>query len=346
MRAAGLMISWRGWVAERSKAPVLKTGRGASPSWVRIPPHPPMYLDNPLVKNIIFSHLRETPPINTPISNAISRHVRGPHRTAPPIVLRLPTGCDSVRSAREGLRTAARSSLRGSDRTRPSDGGPSLIESERLATGRGADAPHLGRPSPAHQARTCASTVLAPRNRPATSAKRRRHRPGGNRQRPLLALTACRRLDEFTLRPAPSTRVQGLDGPTPRSRAGIAVDLTSKSPCLTVGSDEKVVRRASSGEGAPSATTSGPPGDLNHVDGRRWHPVRLIGLDGRRNGKPRTPPPRPHLARDGFNQAAPSVPPIARAGTLIPPAGCVHHSDRGLATRRPGLSGPATRPWP
>ena len=32
-----------GWVAERLKAPVLKTGRGASPSWVRIPPHPPLY---------------------------------------------------------------------------------------------------------------------------------------------------------------------------------------------------------------------------------------------------------------------------------------------------------------
>ena len=31
-----------GWVAERLKAPVLKTGRGASPSWVRIPPHPPV----------------------------------------------------------------------------------------------------------------------------------------------------------------------------------------------------------------------------------------------------------------------------------------------------------------
>ena len=30
-----------GWVAERLKAPVLKTGRGASSSWVRIPPHPP-----------------------------------------------------------------------------------------------------------------------------------------------------------------------------------------------------------------------------------------------------------------------------------------------------------------
>ncbi len=30
-----------GWVAERFKAPVLKTGRGQRPSWVRIPPHPP-----------------------------------------------------------------------------------------------------------------------------------------------------------------------------------------------------------------------------------------------------------------------------------------------------------------
>src|SRR5437016_12874489 len=30
-----------GWVAEWLKAPVLKTGRGESPSWVRIPPHPP-----------------------------------------------------------------------------------------------------------------------------------------------------------------------------------------------------------------------------------------------------------------------------------------------------------------
>jgi hypothetical protein len=31
----------RGWVAERLNAPVLKTGMGESPSWVRIPPHPP-----------------------------------------------------------------------------------------------------------------------------------------------------------------------------------------------------------------------------------------------------------------------------------------------------------------
>jgi hypothetical protein len=30
-----------GWVAERLKAPVLKTGKRESASWVRIPPHPP-----------------------------------------------------------------------------------------------------------------------------------------------------------------------------------------------------------------------------------------------------------------------------------------------------------------
>ena len=30
-----------GWVAEWLKAPVLKTGKGETPSWVRIPPHPP-----------------------------------------------------------------------------------------------------------------------------------------------------------------------------------------------------------------------------------------------------------------------------------------------------------------
>ena len=31
-----------GEVAERLNAPVLKTGMGASPSWVRIPPSPPL----------------------------------------------------------------------------------------------------------------------------------------------------------------------------------------------------------------------------------------------------------------------------------------------------------------
>ena len=33
-----------GEVAERLNAPVLKTGKGASPSWVRIPPSPPSTL--------------------------------------------------------------------------------------------------------------------------------------------------------------------------------------------------------------------------------------------------------------------------------------------------------------
>ena len=39
----GCYMSCYGWVAERLNAPVLKTGKGASPSWVRIPPHPPKY---------------------------------------------------------------------------------------------------------------------------------------------------------------------------------------------------------------------------------------------------------------------------------------------------------------
>src|SRR6266567_3930466 len=40
-----------GWVAEWLKAPVLKTGRGASPSWVRIPPHPP----TPLFRGVVIA---------------------------------------------------------------------------------------------------------------------------------------------------------------------------------------------------------------------------------------------------------------------------------------------------
>ena len=43
-----LNICINGWVAERLKAPVLKTGKGESPSWVRIPPHPP-YQQNPYI---------------------------------------------------------------------------------------------------------------------------------------------------------------------------------------------------------------------------------------------------------------------------------------------------------
>jgi hypothetical protein len=37
------MMTARGRVAERLKAPVLKTGRGVTLSWVRIPPLPPYY---------------------------------------------------------------------------------------------------------------------------------------------------------------------------------------------------------------------------------------------------------------------------------------------------------------
>ncbi len=40
--AERLIPSVCGQVAERFKAPVLKTGRGASSSWVRIPPCPPV----------------------------------------------------------------------------------------------------------------------------------------------------------------------------------------------------------------------------------------------------------------------------------------------------------------
>ena len=39
--ACDSLIQCHGWVAERFKAPVLKTGVGASSPWVRIPPHPP-----------------------------------------------------------------------------------------------------------------------------------------------------------------------------------------------------------------------------------------------------------------------------------------------------------------
>jgi hypothetical protein len=38
-------ISGHGWVAERFKAPVLKTGAAATLPWVRIPPHPPNAAD-------------------------------------------------------------------------------------------------------------------------------------------------------------------------------------------------------------------------------------------------------------------------------------------------------------
>jgi hypothetical protein len=37
------IIDHVGWVAEWLKAPVLKTGKRASVSWVRIPPHPQIF---------------------------------------------------------------------------------------------------------------------------------------------------------------------------------------------------------------------------------------------------------------------------------------------------------------
>ena len=43
-----------GWVAERLKAPVLKTGRPARVSWVRIPPHPPETRHNLLLLLYLF----------------------------------------------------------------------------------------------------------------------------------------------------------------------------------------------------------------------------------------------------------------------------------------------------
>ncbi len=43
-RPSVAFIRANGWVAERLKAPVLKTGRRLRVSWVRIPPHPPSAL--------------------------------------------------------------------------------------------------------------------------------------------------------------------------------------------------------------------------------------------------------------------------------------------------------------
>ena len=46
--SAKCLKSRSGWVAEWFKAPVLKTGVGSRPPWVRIPPHPPC---SPFVHN-------------------------------------------------------------------------------------------------------------------------------------------------------------------------------------------------------------------------------------------------------------------------------------------------------
>jgi hypothetical protein len=46
-----------GWVAERFKAPVLKTGVRATAPWVRIPPHPPVITNIALYWFKIFASL-------------------------------------------------------------------------------------------------------------------------------------------------------------------------------------------------------------------------------------------------------------------------------------------------
>ncbi len=51
-------------MAERSKAPVLKTGRRASASWVRIPPHPPILWIKPLN---LLSYLAKDALLSTPV---------------------------------------------------------------------------------------------------------------------------------------------------------------------------------------------------------------------------------------------------------------------------------------
>ena len=58
-----------GWVAERFKAPVLKTGRGQPPSWVRIPPHPPYLRPSSLAVAIVLRWLSPSR-----VSRETSRH--------------------------------------------------------------------------------------------------------------------------------------------------------------------------------------------------------------------------------------------------------------------------------
>ena len=59
-------LSARGQVAERLNAPVLKTGKGASPSWVRIPPCPPAILIYPNVIAQVLSQSAPALPTNFP----------------------------------------------------------------------------------------------------------------------------------------------------------------------------------------------------------------------------------------------------------------------------------------
>ena len=63
-----------GRVAEWLKAPVLKTGRGSAPSWVRIPPLPPISLHIYLIQ-LIFLQKHSSAPLVTP-------HINGTRRTS------------------------------------------------------------------------------------------------------------------------------------------------------------------------------------------------------------------------------------------------------------------------
>src|SRR5262249_37018379 len=63
-----------GWVAERFKAPVLKTGRGESPSWLRTPLHPPSVFALPAPLPI-WNQQAGFPPAARAIATAVRRPV-------------------------------------------------------------------------------------------------------------------------------------------------------------------------------------------------------------------------------------------------------------------------------
>ena len=53
-------------MTERLKVPVLKTGEGESPPWVRIPPHPPFNYINHCFLYIFFSQDKKDTQKDTP----------------------------------------------------------------------------------------------------------------------------------------------------------------------------------------------------------------------------------------------------------------------------------------
>src|SRR5262249_61094214 len=63
-------------MAERFKAPVLKTGMGASPSWVRIPLSPPE-------PSFVVLHPHSLPVINTHSARAFLMHLASVHIRRP-----------------------------------------------------------------------------------------------------------------------------------------------------------------------------------------------------------------------------------------------------------------------